>query len=49
MTEWGNINDIPPNQKRMEIWGRFWDSEITNPKVFEQIEHIIWNIQIFVY
>ena len=38
MMDWGNINEIPEDVKSLTIYGRFWDSEIRNPKVFEQIE-----------
>ena len=43
IVNYGNIDKIPPNQKHLKIWNQFTEDEVTNPKVFEQIESILWS------
>ena len=43
VVNYGNIDEIPVNQKQLRIWNNFDASFIKNKKVFEQIEAIHWS------
>ena len=46
MSQWGNINDIPKDQKHLKCFSPNFSSKfITNKQVFEQIEYIYIKIE----